>query len=239
MTAQPRLAVIDDDPILRELIVGFLTEQGYPVWSAASAEVFYKNLLRQPADIVLVDLTLPGEDGLAVIDYLRRTSERGLIAVTSRGEVQDRVNGLSLGADYYVVKPIHLLELEVTIAALWRRMLRQAPWTRRGEAWRLDPAQRRLYAPDGISIALSEQEYTLLHLLLAQANQVVAKERLHQTLFPQEPQMESHRIEVIVSRIRRKAGQAGFEVPLRAVFGKGLVFVQGDWGERPGPGRPP
>jgi len=223
----PQLAVIDDDDILRGALVYYLEDCGYPVWWAESAEAFYKALHQREADIVLVDLTLPGEDGLSVINHLRKTSDRGLIAVTGRGERDDRVIGLQQGADHYLVKPVDFGELEAAISALWRRMCMDRPRQSPAEPWRIDSAQRRLYGPRGRYLPLSDQEYKLLCLLLEQADQVISKDRLHQVVFPKGIPLEPHRIEVILSRIRAKARQAGMELPLRAVFGKGLVFIQG------------
>ena len=223
----PHVAVIDDDDILRGALVYYLQDCGYPVWWAGSAEAFYKALHQREADIVLVDLTLPGEDGLSVINHLRKTTDRGLIAVTGRGERDDRVIGLQQGADYYLVKPVDFGELEAAISALWRRMCMDRPRQSPAESWRIDSAQRRLYGPQGRYLPLSDQEYNLLCLLLEQAGQVISKERLHQVVFPEAITLEPHRIEVILSRIRVKARQAGMELPLRVVFGKGLVFIQG------------
>lgn len=212
----PHVAIVDDDDILRDALVYYLEEHGYPVWSAESAEAFYKALHQREADIVLVDLTLPGEDGLSVINHLRKTSDR-----------DDRVIGLQQGADYYLVKPVDFVEIQAAISALWRRMCMDRPRQSAAEPWRIDSAQRRLYGPQGRYLPLSDQEYKLLCALLEQAGQVISKDRLHQVVFPEAMTLEPHRIEVILSRIRAKARQSGMELPLRAIFGKGLVFIQG------------
>jgi two-component system, OmpR family, response regulator PhoP len=227
MTTPPRLALIDDDPCILDYLLGYLRGRGYPAWGVESAEAFYKALHRQAADIVLVDLSLPGDDGLSVIEYLRASSSRGLVAVTARSDRDDRVNGLLQGADYYLVKPLYLLELDAAITALWRRM-RMPLWaqdTSEQNLWTLDPAQSRLYFPLGASLDLSDKEFALTRALIDQAGLVVSKARLHEAVFSDADSVDPHRIDVIVSRLRKKAEEAGLQLPIRAVFGKGMVFI--------------
>jgi two-component system response regulator PhoP len=227
MTTPPRVALIDDDSSIRDYLLCYLRGLGYPAWGVESAEAFYKVLHRQAADIVLVDLSLPGDDGLSVIEYLHASSSRGLVAVTARSDRGDRVRGFHQGADYYLVKPLDLLELDAVITALWRRM-RMPLWAQDASEqhlWTLDPAQSRLYSPLGTSLDLSDKEFALISALIDQAGLVVSKAGLHQAIFADADSVDPHRIEVIVSRLRKKAEEAGLQLPIRAVFGKGMVFI--------------
>jgi len=226
---QPQLALIEDQDDLREEMIRYLSAQGFSLWGVDSAERFYKQLHLSHADIVLVDVGLPGEDGLSVIDYLSANTPLGIIAVTAAGKIDDRLVGLELGADHYLVKPVDLLELCGTIKALWRRMIRQdrVRETDIKGQWRLNPAMLTIGSPSGKELCLTDQEFSLMAMLIQQAGQVVTKEELHRRVLSHYLEIDVHRIEVIISRIRKKAQDANMELPLRAVFGKGVVFVSG------------
>lgn len=230
----PHLALVEDNDDLREELLSELEDHGYPVWGVNSAEAFYKQLLSSPADIVLVDLTLPGEDGLELVNYLSGHCHRGIIVVTARSGRENRMQGLLQGADHYLVKPVDVDELTAAITALWRRLQQ----TRGAETlsdvsnnaihgWHLDNSGRALQCGQGKQLLLSEKESLFIKALLADENQVVSKEDLHIAVFghPCRHEHDIHRIEVITSRIRRKAREQGIELPLRAVFGRGLVFA--------------
>lgn len=225
-STNPRLALVEDYQDLREELLSLLQARGYACWGADSAEAFYKQLHRQRADIVLVDLGLPGEDGLSLIAELRQQGIFGLIAVTARGRRDDRLAGLRQGADDYLVKPVDPDELCARIDNLWRRLTGdplkpQEP----ASAWQFHEAQQAIISPQGQTLCLSEQEVALLKPLIEQPGQVWSKGELHQALFPQATDIATHRIDVILNRIRTKAQKAGMQLPIRAVFGKGLVFV--------------
>ena len=232
--AKPHLALVEDNDDLREEILSGLEDQGYPVWGVGSAEAFYKQLLSSQADIVLVDLTLPGEDGFDLVRYLSDHCCRGIIIVTARSDREHRMQGLLQGADHYLVKPVDIDELQVAITALWRR-LQQPPSTASLpvtsdaviHGWHLDSSGRSLQSGQGEQLILTEKESLFIKALLASENRVVSKEELHTAVFgkPCEHNHDVHRIEVITSRIRRKARDQGIELPLRVVFGRGLVFV--------------
>lgn len=230
----PRLAVVEDNDDLRGELLSELEDLGYSVWGVNSAEAFYKQLLSFEADIVLVDLTLPGEDGLELVSYLSEHCGRGIIVVTARSGREARMKGLLDGADHYLVKPVDINELTVAITALWRRLHPRRQTAAREEGtddsahgWHLDSTGRTLQFGQGSQLILSEKEGQFLKALLASQNQVLSKEELHIAVFghPCEHEHDVHRIEVITSRIRRKAREQGLELPLRAVFGRGLVFV--------------
>lgn len=226
-----RLAIIEDNEELREELLFFLEARGYPIWGERSAEAFWKRLHASPADIVLVDIGLPGEDGFSVLEFLRGLGSHGLIILSARGGEHDRLRGLALGADAYMVKPVNFAELAMTIDALWRRLQLQgaAPATPPAAAkpeWALE--HTRLLAPGGQVLDLTTQEARLMDVLLQRRNEVCSKVLIHEHLFGFHAEPDTHRVDVVLSRLRNKAQRAGMTLPLRVVFGKGLVFLLED-----------
>lgn len=226
-----QVAIIEDSEDLREELMFFLRSRHHSVWGVNSAEQFWKELHRHPVDIVVVDIGLPGEDGFSVLDYLRSLGDFGLVVATARGSQQDRLRALNLGADHYLVKPINFAELARLIEGLWQRIraqkqLDESPQARvtDGQGWKL--AADVLIAPEGRPLSLTPQEQNLLEILLRNASQICSKELLHDMLFGHEAEQDLHRIDVILSRLRTKAREQGVKLPIRSVFGKGLVFVQ-------------
>lgn len=229
--AKPRLAIIEDNLDLQEELVFFLKARHYPVWGVNSAEAFWRELHGSPVDIVLIDLGLPGEDGFSVIDYLRQLSEFGLIVLTARGDAQDKLRGLNLGADLYLIKPVNFARLVREIEALWTRMRdtlpkqRPAAPTAANRDWTLDDASSSLTDPEGRTIKLTPQEYAFLKILQRQPGEVYAKSTVHELLFGLNAALDTHRVDVILSRLRKKAAQHKLHLPVRTLFGRGLVFL--------------
>lgn len=227
-TPAVRLALIEDNEELREELAFFLEAKGYPIWGVSSAEAFWKRLHTSPVDIVLLDIGLPGEDGYSVMEFMPGLGHYGVIVLSARGGQHDRLRGLELGADAYLVKPVNFAELAKTIDALWRRMCQQADgialagsanrfgWVLQGTA---------LSMPDGRVLELTTQEARLMGILLQQHNQVCSKVLIHERLFGFHGEPDTHRVDVVLSRLRSKAQREGIALPLRVVFGKGLVFL--------------
>ncbi|MCH8533393.1 MAG: response regulator transcription factor [Saccharospirillum sp.] len=220
----PQLVVLEDHTDLREEMLDYLTSRGYAVWGVGSAEALYKQLLHKPMDILLADLCLPGEDGLEVIEHIRALKRCGIIAVTARGAREERLEGMAKGADYYMVKPVDLAELEANIQALWRNLIgKSEPGAGSAVPWRLT-GQGELYSSQGQRCRLSEQERQVLEELMKNPGQIVSKHALHEVLFPHAKTLDTHRVDVVVSRLRRRLRNEQIELPLRVVFGKGLAF---------------
>lgn len=226
-----RIAIIEDNTDLREELQFFLQSKGYAVWGSDSAETFWKQLHRHPVGIVLVDIELPGENGFSVVDYLRTLSGYGVIVMSARGSQQDKLHGLSLGADAYLVKPVNFAKLACTITSLWHRLclseasknnaiaapiIENSPWVLNRNA---------LTTPCGTDIQLTQKEYELFEILFRHRNEVCSKEQLHSLLFGYEIEPDTHRIDVILSRIRAKVRKSGAQLPLRTIFGKGIVLL--------------
>jgi len=225
---QIHIAIIEDNQDLREELIFFLQAQGHAVWGTDSAEHFWKQLHRAPADIVLVDIGLPGEDGFGVISFLHNLKRHGVIVITARGAQQDRLRGLNLGADFYLVKPVNFSELNQSVIQLWNRIQAESadsslPSSTTSGSWALH--DRILRSPEGQELILSPKEVLLIEVLLRNRNSICSKELLHDCLFGHSAEPDTHRIDVVISRLRRKARQNHFHLPIRALFGKGLTFV--------------
>ncbi len=139
-----RLAIIEDNADLLDELLAWLGYRGFEVWGTRSAEAFWRQLHSHPVDIVLVDIGLPGEDGFSVLNYLHELGHYGLVVVSARGQQQDKLQALSLGADAYLIKPVNFAHLAETLTALGARL---APGPSGGSAWRRRSARRRPSPP--------------------------------------------------------------------------------------------
>lgn len=233
MLKKPTIAIIEDNNDLQEELSFFLEAKGFECWNATSAEDFWRKLHLQKADIFLVDIGLPGEDGFSLISHLSKLGDFGLVIITARGGKKDYLNGLSLGADLYLVKPVNFAELNEKLEALWQRMqLDKQEGTlplkaeNKSPNWAIDYSACNLVNPKGENLLLTQQEKELLALLLEQTNQILTRTYLNDVLFRHQDYSEdTHRVDVIVSRLRKKAREQAFNLPLKSIFGKGLVFI--------------
>lgn len=231
-----RLAIIEDNADLLDELLAWLGYRGFEVWGTRSAEAFWRQLHSHPVDIVLIDIGLPGEDGFSVLSYLHELGHYGLVVVSARGQQQDKLQALSLGADAYLIKPVNFAHLAETLTALGARLQQDRPAPQQPEMasaapapapatglWRLH--EDKLISPDARTLELTQQEYRLVELLMRNRNEVCSKLDLHACLFAHESEPDLHRIDVVVSRLRHKARQQGIHLPVRAIFGKGLAFI--------------
>lgn len=202
MSSGPRIALIEDDPDQRESLLTWLELEGYSIWAAESAEAFYKQFSVTPIDIAIIDLGLPGEDGLDVIRHLRENTNIGLIVVSARSRVDDRLQGIALGADHYLVKPIVLEELALHIDNLWQRIGRSSVSDPCG-VWVLFQQRRELQTPDGVIVVLTPSERLIVELL-ARRKEPVHRSELVVALGGDPKLYDMHRIDAHLNRLRCK-----------------------------------
>lgn len=223
--AAATVSVVEDDEDIRNNICRFLNKSGFRAWGAASAEDFYVALLRERADLVLVDLGLPGEDGLSLV---RRLAAQGIpvVILTARGDLSSRITGLESGALQYFIKPTDLNELVAGIRSLLRRV-GHPPHTEAVQLrWQLQVAEAILVSPNNKRIALTTRELELLGCLARTPGAVVSKSALIESMGGGDADEAFHRIESQLNRLRRKTlNETGLPLPVRAIFGRGLVFV--------------
>ena len=209
-TAPVRLLLVDDEASLREPLADYLSRQGFVVSAAASAADARSKLRDETPNLVLLDIMMPGEDGLSLCRHLVEARQIPTIFLTARGEATDRIVGLEIGADDYVVKPFEPRELVARIRSVLRRAARGAPAVAADdelyefEGWTLDPLKRRLTDPEGAVVAISSVEFRLLVAFLDHPRQVLDRDRLLDMVQGREAHLFDRAVDNQVSRLRRK-----------------------------------
>jgi len=207
-TAPVRLLLVDDEAALREPLAEYLSRQGFDVAQAPSAADARSQIRDETPDLVLLDIMMPGEDGLSLCRHLVETRAIPTIFLTARGEATDRIVGLEIGADDYVVKPFEPRELVARIRSVLRRAGRNAPAIDNElfefEGWKLDPLKRRLIDPEGAIVAISSVEFRLLMAFLEHPRQVLDRDRLLDMVQGREAHLFDRAVDNQVSRLRRK-----------------------------------
>ena len=185
MDSLPHLLVVDDQPDIRNPLSTYLTQKGFRLSAAGSAAEARKILETSAIDLVVLDIMMPGEDGLSLCRHLRETKDIPIILLTAMAEETDRVIGLEMGADDYVVKPFNPRELLARIKSVLRRA-NSLPWkerriaenTIRFDRWVLQVSQRELIGEDGVAIPLHAGEFVLLTVFLNHPRMVLTRDQL-------------------------------------------------------------
>jgi two-component system, OmpR family, response regulator CpxR len=225
----PRILIIDDDQTLCELLGEYLAAEGFEVHSAHDGPRGVHLAGSEPWDAVILDLMLPGMNGFEVLKRIKSTSELPVLMLTARGEDADTVVGLELGADDYVSKPSSPRVLAARLRALLRRLGQDPESTERLRVGDLlmDLGKRSIQV-DGRSVELTGAEFNLLHLLLAQAGNVVSRDRLAEQGLGRPLQGHDRRIETHMAQIRRKLGPLADGSPrIHTVRGTGYQYSKG------------
>ncbi len=211
MDGEPHILIVDDDREIRDLLARFLTKHGLRVSTAADGREMHRALDAGKFDLIVLDLMLPGEDGLTLCRNLRAKSRIPIIMLTAMGEETDRIVGLEMGADDYLPKPFNQRELLARIKAVLRRaeQVPAGPSVEDGSVlefagWSLDLESRELYRPDGVMVPLSSGEFELLAAFAAHPGRVLSRDQLLDLARGREAQPFDRSIDVQVSRLRRK-----------------------------------
>ena len=208
----PHILVIDDDQDIRDLVVEYLGENDLRVTAGKSGKEMFEIFDRESIDLVLLDLKLPGEDGMNLARRLRERASVPIVLLTGRKEEADRVMGLELGADDYVTKPFSPRELLARVRAVLRRYQVQATLperdnTRRAfrfSGWELNLRTRRLVSPAGVSVELSNGEFSLLNALCRAPQRVLSRDQLLSMSRLHEAEVYDRTIDVQIRRLRQK-----------------------------------
>ncbi len=232
MSERPHVLIVDDDREIRSLLAQYLEKHELRTTAVADGREMRRVLERAHVDLLVLDLMLPGEDGLSLCRELRSRSQLPIIMLTARGEDVDRIVGLELGADDYVAKPFNPRELLGRIKAVLRRSAHAprdpSPESMRGfcfGGWRLDTVTRTLTSSDGRELALSGAEYRLLAVLLAAGNRVLTRAQLTELLRGRDADPFDRSIDVRVSRLRQILGDdARAPQIIKTVYGEGYVI---------------
>ncbi len=239
--AGPTIVVVEDENSLRSDMVEYLSSCGFDAIGARDGAELDRLLRNRNAAIVILDVNLPDEDGFKIAARLRDGHGAGIIMVTARSSTVDRVVGLEIGADAYLVKPVELRELEAQVKSLLRRLSERAAETASQAAngtaggeggdsadearWSLDPTEWSLTNPAGIRISLTSMEMKLTSLLAAQARKPATRDQISQALYNRRWNPEDRSIDTVVGRLRHKVeGAIGGPAPLKSVHGVGYVF---------------
>jgi two-component system phosphate regulon response regulator OmpR len=232
-TAGARVLVVDDEPELREMIAEYLGGPGFIVTAVDGGAAMRETVARQPFDIVLLDINMPGEDGLSLCRFLREHHRLGIIMVTAAGTTVDRIVGLEIGADDYLPKPFAMRELLARVQAVlrWRpaaggEAAPQATGQVRFGRCVLDLAARRLKTAEGEDVPVTASEFDLLRTFAANPNRVLSRDELLDLAHSGRDDPFDRSIDNRITRLRRKieSDPARPQV-IKTVRGSGYMFV--------------
>jgi len=229
------ILVVDDDRDIRELIVDYLLKSGYRATGAANGKEMRAVLDKQAVDLVVLDIMMPGDDGLTLCRQLRSGQHKDLpiLMLTARHDDMDRILGLEMGADDYVVKPFVARELLARIKAIMRRFRTLPPNLQFTEAgriiafgdWQLDTSARHLLDPTGTIVALSGAEYRLLRVFVDHPQRVLTRDQLLNFTQGRDAELFERSIDLLVSRVRQRLNEdARTPLYIKTVRSEGYVF---------------
>jgi len=236
MDGTDHILIVDDDADIRELLTQYLRKQGLQATAVADGRQMHAFLASQRADLIVLDLMLPGTDGLTLCRDLRASAQPvPILMLTARGDEADRILGLEMGADDYLAKPFAARELLARIRAVLRRTRMLPPNLRAAEPvrhiafgdWRLDTTGRHLTDATGTQVALSGAEYRLLRVFLEHPQRVLTRDQLLNLTQGREADIFDRSIDLLVSRLRQRLGDDAREPRyLKTMRNEGYVFCE-------------
>lgn len=219
------LLVVDDDHAIRDLLAGSLRGSGYRVETAADAREMDQVLARHPVELVLMDVMMPGEDGLSACRRLSVGPGPAVVMLSALGDETDRILGLEIGASHYLTKPCSPREVLATVRAALRQ--RQAVGAKDGpcyrfEGWRIDAIAREVLNPEGALVDLTDGEFAVLRTFVERPRRVLSRDALLEAARGPDSDAYDRAIDVQVSRLRRKLGNDDL---IRTIRNEGYFFV--------------
>lgn len=231
MPQTDHILVVDDDTEIRELLSTHLTNTGYRVSTARDGRQMWRQLESNSINLVVLDIMLPGDDGLTLCRHLREKSNIPIIMLTARGEEMDRILGLEMGADDYLAKPFNPRELQARIKALlWRSRELLDTHQDSGEqfqfaGWTLDTTARHLTDSEGVIVSLSGNELKLLRIFIDSPSRVLSREKLMGLMEGRGWTPDERAIDIQVSRLRKRLREdARIPQLIKTVRGEGYIF---------------
>jgi DNA-binding response OmpR family regulator len=223
-----RVIVVEDEADLRDSIVIFLNKAGMDARGAGDGRALDAALAERGADILVLDVNLPGENGFSIAVRHRAQANIGIIMLTARSQTDDQIVGLASGADSYLLKPLDLRVLEATIRNLAQRLtgLDEGAERQRVPSWEFDPATWLLTAPNGIAVELSASEQKVLAVLASTGGEPASREAILSALGKSGFESDDHSLNAMLTRLRRKVETAsGMDLPIRAIRTVGYAFT--------------
>lgn len=219
-----RVLVIEDEPDLCEAMASYLSLEGFPTTGVGSTSAADAWLKTHEVDVIVLDVGLPGQDGVAWLSQSGAARDKGVVMATARGELPDRLRGINAGADAYLVKPIELEELRAIVHNVAQRLNRGLEPSPQG--WRLNAINWLLISPAGDTVKLTQSETVLLNALATRPGQTVSKEQLIKALGHESDSYDPRRMEILVRRLRNKIElKTSAPLPLETVHGLGYAFA--------------
>lgn len=240
MSEPLHILVVDDDPRIRSMLRRYLTGEGFAISEAADGTAMRAVLDREAIDLVLLDLVMPGEDGLSLARHIRQHSEIPVIMLSGKGDLIDRVVGLEAGADDYITKPFELREILARIRTVMRRAGPRpstapalAPAPAGGtedvlafDGWRFDLLRRELHRPTGELVSLTAGEFELLRVFAHHPNRVLSRDQIMDMVKGRDWAAYDRAVDTQVVRLRRKVeADPGNPTLIKTVRGGGYVFA--------------
>ncbi|MFT5173084.1 MAG: two-component system OmpR family response regulator [Gammaproteobacteria bacterium] len=234
MRTAASILIVDDDRRLRRLLSRFLSREGYQVFEASDADEMRRALAMREVDLVLLDLMLPGEDGLTLTKELRATSDVPIVMLTGKGSTVDKVVGLEVGADDYVTKPYDERELLARLRTVLRRSAMRSErgiepsqgHVARFENWRVDLVGHEVSAPNGKKVDMTGNEFQLLASLLTRPNRPLSRQEILDFVFGRNWSPSDRSIDVLIAKLRRKLGDDSRHPHLiKSIRGVGYKFI--------------
>ena len=231
------ILVVDDDQRVRDMLCRYLEQEGFSVTGVEDGVAMRRHLSDNPVDLVLLDLVMPGEDGLSLSREIRAESDLPIIMLTGKGEPIDRVVGLEVGADDYITKPFHLREVLARVRSVLRRSATRPVTESESNSdddservqfagWRFDMVRRELRSPDGSPVPLTTGEFNLLSALVKRPNRPLDRDQIMDLVKGQDWQPFDRSIDTQIGRLRKKL-EADPKDPqlIKTVRGVGYVFT--------------
>lgn len=228
----PHIVVVDDEEDVREMVQDYLVDHGLLVTQVDGGASLRQLMAERPVHLVLLDINMPGEDGLTIARSLKARGDIGIIMLTANGDTIDRVVGLELGADDYIAKPFDLRELLARVRAVLRRVAApgQAPATMGNEVrfgeHVLNLDSRRLYAADGCAVEITAMEYDMLRVFAQNPGRVLSRDRILDLAHARDMEPFDRSVDTRIVRLRQKIERdPAYPQIIKTVRGAGYIFV--------------
>ncbi|WP_348697522.1 response regulator transcription factor [Duganella fentianensis] len=238
MTEQIKVLLVEDDPDLRDSVVEWMELHGTPVTAVRNAAEFYQALPNRQFHVAIIDVGLPDQEGYVLAEYARANTRMGIIILTARSTLDDKLRGYQSGADLFMVKPVDCRELAAVVHSMGARVQATAaavappavsvapPSSASTEQWHFSATLWELRLGDGAAVTLSQKELQLMDLLAAQPGTAVQKRAILARLYQRDDYSSSRSLDTLVRRLRAKIfNQLGVELPLRTVHAVGYCFA--------------